>query len=324
MNTSIKIIVIILFIVISVSLGILAYIHYRNVNYYKFTETSGRLEKKYTALGKERVAYKEYRTEDEAVKKYTFWYPVNMKNTESKYPVVIFANGTSLKSSVYKTFFTHLASWGFIVAGNDDQSTRTGDSLEKTLKFIIRENKNSGSIFYNKIDLDNIGLGGHSQGGVGVINMVVNQEHGSMVKTIYGVSTTSSYYTGMFKDGWEYDISKVNIPVLLTAGTGFFEAGTASNKEEISDEKNKIIQGTTPLWSLEENFNLLPDRNDKVIVRKTGIDHIDSHLQFDGYMTAWFRYYLMNDEEAGKVFYGEAPELAENPKYQNVSINRGE
>ncbi len=71
---------------------------------------------------------------------------------------------------------------------------------------------------------------------------------------------------------------------------------------------------------LEENFALLPDSIDKAYVRKTGVDHGDSHLQFDGYMTAWFRYYLMGDEEAGNVFYGEDAELISNQNYQDVRI----
>lgn len=53
------------------------------------------------------------------------------------------------------------------------------------------------------------------------------------------------------------------------------------------------------------------------------VDHGDSHLQFDGYMTAWFRYYLMSDEEAEKAFYGETPELSTNENYQDFKNHRG-
>ena len=84
--------------------------------------------------------------------------------------------------STYKPFLTHLSSWGFISVGNDDENTRTGASLEETIKFLIAENEKKDSIFYHKIDLDNIGIAGHSQGGPAVFNMVTNQEHGSMLR----------------------------------------------------------------------------------------------------------------------------------------------
>ena len=178
-------------------------------------------------------------------------------------------------------------------------------------------------MLYQKIDLDNIGVGGHSQGGPAVFNMATVQPHADMIKTVYAVSATSSYHTKVFKDGWEYDISKVNVPTLLTAGTQAFDAGTATSADQESDEKAGIMQGICPLWSLEENFGLLPDV-DKVYVRKTNVDHGDSHLQFDAYMTAWFRFYLMNDEDAGTAFFGEAPELSANDHYQDFKAYKSE
>ena len=292
----------------------------KNEHYYEYSNPTGELEKKYTAMGDLEVSYKEYSTSDDTIKKFAIWYPTELENSGKKYPVVVWANGTGSKSETYQYFLTHLASWGFVAVGNDDENTRTGDSLEATIQFLISENENKDSVFYHKIDLDNIGIGGHSQGGPAVFNMVANHEHGYMIKTVYAVSATSSYHTGVFGDGWEYDISKINVPVFLTAGTGSFDAGTATSKMQESDEKAGVMQGICPLWSLEENFALLPDSIDKAYVRKTGVDHGDSHLQFDGYMTAWFRYYLMGDEEAGNVFYGEDAELISNQNYQDVRI----
>ncbi len=50
--------------------------------------------------------------------------------------------------------------------------------LEETIKFLLAENENRDSIFYHKIDLDNLEIGGCSQGGPAVFNMAGNQEHG--------------------------------------------------------------------------------------------------------------------------------------------------
>lgn len=40
----------------------------------------------------------------------------------------------------------------------------------------------------------------------------------------------------------------------------------------------------------------------------------------DGYMTAWFRYTLLNDVNAGKAFVGTNPEIKHNEQWQDVKI----
>lgn len=291
--------------------------------YYEYSNPVGVIEKKYTQMGSKEVSSKEITSENEKIGKFVVYYPSELEKVNSKFPVVLWANGTGSKSETYKSFLTHLSSWGFVTVANDDENTRTGESLNAGIDLLLKENENPDSIFYQKFDLENIGIGGHSQGGPAVFNMATIQPHANMIKTVYAVSATSSYHTNVYKDGWEYDISKINVPTFLTAGTGTFDEGTANSKDQQSDEKAGILQGITPLWSLEENFNLLPNDIDKAYVRKKNVDHGDSHLQFDGYMTAWFRFYLMNDEEAGKAFYGENPELSTNTNYQDFNYHEG-
>lgn len=95
------------------------------------------------------------------------------------------------------------------------------------MQTLIQENENKDSIFYHKIDLDNIGIGGHSQGGPAVFNMVTNQEHGDMIKALYAASATSSYHTAVYGDGWEYDISKAFF------GTSVPKAKRKSNRRKM-------------------------------------------------------------------------------------------
>lgn len=307
--------------VVGVIFAIAKIAEYKTAHYYENAITGGDIEKKYSVLGSYDVSYVEFDDNTATARKYAIWYPCELESEDSKYPIVIWANGTGSTSSTYKAFLMHLSSWGFITVGNDDENTRTGSSLEETIKFLIDENKNENSVFYNKLDLNNIGIGGHSQGGPAVFNMVTNQEHGYMVKAIYAASATSSYYTTAFKDGWEYNISKVNVPVFLTAGTGTWDAGTATSKEQISDENSGVMQGICPLWSLQENYDLLPETVDKVIARKSNTDHGDSYLQFDGYMTAWFVWQLQGNQDAAKAFMGTSSELLNNVLYQDQRIN---
>ena len=67
-------------------------------------------------------------------------------------------------------------------------------------------------------------------------------------------------------------------------------------------------------------FIVLIYRN-KVIARKTNVDHGDSYLQFDGYMTAWFMWQLQGDTEAAKAFVGNDAEILNNTLYQDQKSN---
>ena len=162
MKKVVKLIFIILgVIILIIILGLvscMAIMNKRNKTYYEYTKTGGEIEAKYTAMGELDVSCKEYSPDNEKIGKYAVWYPSELENSNKKYPVVLWANGTGSKSNTYKYFLTHLASWGFIAVGNDDENTRTGASLEETLKFMITENENSDSVFYHKLDLDNIGI----------------------------------------------------------------------------------------------------------------------------------------------------------------------
>ncbi|MBR2259783.1 MAG: alpha/beta hydrolase [Clostridia bacterium] len=314
-------VIVVLVIVVIAALGRMA--KDKNEKYYEYTSPVGVIEKKYTPMGSSEVTSIEFKSDNAQIGRFVIHYPTELEKETRKFPVVLWANGTGSKSDTYTSFLTHLSSWGFIVVSNDDENTRTGESLNAGIDLLIKENDNPNIVLYQKIDLDNLGIGGHSQGGPAVFNMATVQLHADMIKTVYAVSATSSYHTKVYKDGWEYDISKVNVPTLLTAGTQAFDAGTATSAGQESDEKAGILQGICPLWSLEENFGLLPDI-DKVYVRKTNVDHGDSHLQFDAYMTAWFRFYLMSDEDAGTAFFGESPELSTNDHYQDFKAYKSE
>ena len=73
----------------------------------------------------------------ERVKTIKIYYPNEMiLFPGKKYPLVIMVNGTGIEYRKYEPTLKHLSSWGFIIAGNDDPSTATGDSVVKTLQYI--------------------------------------------------------------------------------------------------------------------------------------------------------------------------------------------
>lgn len=299
---------------------------YKNENYWKFASPKGAIEEKYTALGEYEVAYTEFETPNTAWEKYEFWYPSDLEQSEKEYPVIVIANGTGMKASKMKSIYEHLASWGFIVAGYEDEHSRTGTSSAATLDYILALNEESQSVFHGHIDTENIGIAGHSQGGVGAINAVTQQENGNKYKAICAQSATSSAVAyglnlldGELGGGWSCDTATLSIPAFMVAGTGNADAGNVEeNRLELAEGET---QGICPLWWLRACYDAMPDSAPKVIGRLAGKDHGDIPYSADGYMTAWFMYWLQHDEEAGKAFFGENAGILTNENWQDVTVN---
>ncbi len=300
-----------------ITVGLIIADHH-NKNYWKYAAPAGEIEKKYTAMGELEVSYKEFDAKTAAYGKYEIWYPTEMKDTDEKYPLVIMANGTGVRASKYQEVFKHLASWGFIVAGNEDDSSLSGASSAETLDFMLAQNDHSGSEFYGRIDVSNIGIAGHSQGGLGAVNAMTSQENGDRYKAMWIASATSPYWgqDDVFGAAWRVDMSKIAIPCLMVAGTGPADAGTAT---DISQTEG---QGICPLWGLTESYNAIPNGTPKVMARLIGKDHGDMLRYADGYMTAWFMYYLKGDEYAGGAFFGENAEITANANWQDVKVGK--
>ncbi|MDO4197790.1 MAG: alpha/beta hydrolase [Erysipelotrichaceae bacterium] len=296
--------------------GLFLFAAYKNDHYYNFSSAAGKIEKEYATLGSADTMLLEYDAEDEIIGKYRIWYPKELINTDMSYPLVIIVNGTGTPSSMIDGVMKHLASWGFIVAGNEDENSRTGASSESTLVFLMSLNEDPESVFYHRIDTEHVGITGHSQGGVGAFNAVTAQEHGSVYSAIWSISPTSPYWgqENVFGKEWAYDLSELTIPCAMVAGTGAFDSGEA---EDITPTSG---QGICPLWALDMNYNAISDSVPKLIGRLTDKDHGDTLRDSDGYMTAWFCYWLKGDEEAGKAFFGESPEMADNSSWQDVRI----
>ena len=275
--------------------------------YYNDVQTSVPLEQKYTLKGNYEVSYYEQEESYKQWKKYEIWYPTEMETSEGTYPLVVMVNGTGLAASKYKPIFEQLASWGFIVIGNEDESAGGGASASASLDYILTLNSDSNSKFYGKIDVDNIGIGGHSQGGLGTINAVTAQDHGNSYKVMYAASAPTLQISVDLLQA-PFDIRGVSIPCLMVAGTKKLDARAGKNS------------GICPLVELQEKYNNISDGVPKIIARRKDTDHGDMLPYADGYMTAWFMYHLQGDEEAGAAFLGDNAEIFPAPHLLKILI----
>ena len=267
-------------------------------NYTKTVETGGVLEAKYLAMGPYEVK-QEKAEAPEDWKEFMAYYPAELEDSEEQWPAVVFVNGTGVYASKYPALFRHLASWGFIVLGNEDPGTFSGDSADATLAWLLEENEDPDSLFYQRVDTDRLGLSGHSQGGVGVFNAVNEQPHGGMYTCAVSLSPTQEDWAEALKI--PYDPSQTAIPTLVLAGT-----------------HNDVI---TP-EGMERLYSQLS--GPKAMALRADTDHGSMLYSGDGYVTAWLMYWLQGEEEAGAAFFGPEAELLHNSKWQGGAVKTSE
>lgn len=279
-----------------------------SADYYCKRKTGGALEAVYLARGPyTEVAEKELTTLQD-FKKYILYYPKALETSTGTFPVVIYSNGTGVPASRYRAVLERLASWGFIVMGTEEQNSWSGFSSEMCLRKILQLNEAEAvdgweyNPFYHAVDLENIGVVGHSQGGVGVFNAATENKNGSRIKTIVAESPTNLALAAALD--WNYDPSAVRVPTLLLSGTG-------------NVDENLVVSGE----QLAEIYDAIPDDVPKLRLRRTGADHSDMLSAADGYVTAWLCWQLKGDQTAACAFVGEDAEVKTNPLYQDTASN---
>ena len=280
-------------------------------DYFIDFSSSAPLEQKYSQLGEYEVSTLDDSSDNKMIKKVRFWYPSELAGSDEKYPVIVVVNASGTPAFKYEPWFKRLASWGFIVVGNEDPQAGTGETSSIMLDYLLKlpqDHKLSG-----RLDTDNIGIVGFSQGGAGALAAVTMYDNGAAYKTIFTGSAAYPFLAGNM--GWKYDVSKITIPYFMAAGTG------ATDDKGVADI-TKEYAGVAPLASLVENYETISDEVLKVRARATGAEHEDMLARSDGYMTAWMLWQLCGDEDAASVFIGENAEILHNSNWQDVEINK--
>lgn len=276
------------------------------------------LEKKYLEWGSYDAATYEHPSTDEKLKTFKVWYPAEMTDQPAKrYPVVVFTNGTGFGASKYTYVFRHMASWGFIAVGNEEEWSGTGRGSQLTLDFILKENERQGSLLYHHIDTGCIGVAGHSQGGPGCFNAMTAFENSRYYKCAFAQSPT---HLKLAEDALKctYDLSKVSIPTAIMAMTD-----TKGILHDADDGKGNRICGLDDMWWMRDQIHLAHPDVPVLVARISdpNKDHGANLRESQPYLLAWMRYWLMNDSEAASVFVGTNAEIKHNKHWQDVELS---
>ena len=115
-------------------------------NYYESVRTGGELEAKYLGKGNYATDHITVKSDNKSVKNIYIYYPAELKTSGKQYPLVMVVNGSQTPAKTYMPFFERLASWGFIVVGNDDPQPGTGETASITLDYVLNESEIKDSV----------------------------------------------------------------------------------------------------------------------------------------------------------------------------------
>ncbi len=198
------------------------------------------------------------------------FYPAEMLENTETYPVVVWANGTMCAPALYYELLSEIAAGGYIVVTNTDMMAADGTSQVASVDFILEKNDDEDSVFYNRVDTENIGAAGHSQGGRSAVNAAILDPRIDCVLSVAG-----SNYT--------YEAQELSTPTLFFTGTADM---IVLSSLWVKPAYNKCT-GTAVYASLRGGIHTTC---------------CTSPSTYSGYAVDWFDAYLKGDNEAKAVF----------------------
>lgn len=124
---------------------------------------------------------------DASLPDFAIYRPKDLKSAalaESKLPIVLFANGACVNSSLeYERLFNNVASYGYVIIaiGELQMTSNSRPAVEvdaslllDALHWITDQAGDNSSEYYNRVDIDKISASGHSCGGAQVISLAEN------------------------------------------------------------------------------------------------------------------------------------------------------
>lgn len=134
------------------------------------------------------------------------FYPADLTESDATYPVISWANGTMCAPGLYYSLLSKIAAGGYIVVTNTNMMSADGEAQIDSIDFILEKNADPDSIFYGKVDTENIGVAGHSQGGRSSVNAAVADDRIDCVLSIAG-------------SNYKSEAKKLSTPTLFTTGS---------------------------------------------------------------------------------------------------------
>ena len=286
---------------------------------------TGTIEKKYYAPGSWAVTVQTGGACcDSLGNKYDLYYPTNLGANGFKHPILTWGNGSFGKPSQVAYLLNHMASWGFVVIASEDPMTGPGQTILDAANYLVQKNSDSTSIFFNKLNVAQIGAFGHSQGAGGAINAAIKS--GGTIRTVIPIELPAQVWCTTPPNC----IDTHN----LTTGSVFFIDGSLDFPISPPTQPPQV----TGEQSIDAFYKAVPNTVAKLKGTLLGPSHNDVTGQPDcktavqpcingvygylGYPTAWMMYQLQNDNYAHGAFVNGSGEMfSQTLNWELVSSN---
>ncbi len=237
--------------------------------------------------------------------------------TDRKFPSIAFGHGFLMTWDAYKNVWNALVPQGFIVAFPKTEGSASpshgefGSDLSFVLSALENLGKNSGSMFFDRVDTLNCVMG-HSMGGGAAFLSASKSGNIDFLATLAPAETNPSAIQAS---------ANLSIPALIIAGGN--DCVTPPKDHQIplydalkSDCKALVsIAGGSHCQMAEDNF--LCNFGEATCTPKPSISRSVQHQTQFQFLLPWLRFHLLNDAAAGKRF----DSLVANNTAVNVSTN---
>lgn len=211
---------------------------------------------------------------------FTLFYPKDAKAGET-FPILTFGNGTLCSPTFYDEFIGHVVSYGYIVIAPNTSNTGSGVEMLQGVDWVIKQNSESSSPIFGKVNVEKIGAFGHSQGGAGTCRAGADPR----IDAIATLSGTS-------------DVAMIKSPAFFVTTGG--EAGDAPD-ERITSTLGQAQKPSMYGITVGGNHDEYTDKADEGITAVIGLSSNDG-AQSRAAVTAWFDWQLKDMKEVAELF----------------------
>lgn len=248
--------------------------------------------------------YKALMISESTLSTHTVFRPSNLSafGKVQKLPIIVWGNGACANSPwEHVNFLSEVSSHGFLVIaigpmpiGDEKGSGRSNSSqLIDALDWAIAQNENKNSVYYHKIDVKKVAVSGMSCGGLQTLEVASDPRVSTIVVCNSGIFRTPGNGISNMPNLTKESLKKIHTPTLyLLGGEKDIAYGNGM------DDYQKI--------------NHVP-----IFVANMDVGHGGTYRQNHGgefakVATAWYKWQLKGDQDAGKMFKGNPAGLASN------------
>lgn len=251
--------------------------------------------------------YKALMIQESSLPTHTVFRPtaLNPFGKKSKLPIIVWGNGACANSPwEHVNFLSEVASYGFLVValgpmpqeGEKGSGRSVSSQMTDAINWAIAQNGDKNSPLYEKLDVAKISVSGMSCGGLQTLETATDPRVTTAVIYNSGILGASGGMAGMPKLTKDH-LLKLHTPILYVLGG---EKDIAYNN------------GMDDFKRIEH----LP-----VFVANMDVGHGGTYGQphggeFAKVAVSWYKWQLKGDKEAGKMFTGNPPGLAQNPNWK--------